>query len=138
MIRTVSLIVVAGIFVCLASSPALAIKQFQDEWFELYLADNENKEFAEMARSKAKCYICHQGKKKSNHNPYGIHLVELLDKKKDKKDVEKIVKALKEVGELHSDPKDDSSPTYAELIAQGKLPGGSLEEAKEEPKKTEE
>ncbi len=58
----------------------------------------------------------------------------------------KIDAALAKVGKLHSDPKergkeadgkdekDLKSPTFAELIAKGKLPGGDLEKLLEEPK----
>ena len=45
-----------------------------------------------------------------------------------------IKKALAKVAEMHSDPKDDKSPTYGELIKASKLPGGDLEESKKEPK----
>jgi hypothetical protein len=110
---------------------------FQKVFFAEYITEHEDKEFSEYVTKKVKCFICHQGKSKKNHNPYGIHLVKLLDKKEDKKDTKKIKAALEKVGKLHSDPKDDKSPTYAELIAQSKLPGGTLEEARKEPPKKE-
>ena len=34
---------------------------------------------------------------------------------------------------MPSDPKDKKSPTFAELIAEGKLPGGKLEDVLKEP-----
>ncbi|TWT73461.1 hypothetical protein Pla123a_37960 [Posidoniimonas polymericola] len=131
MTRLSCALIAAALLFGASARPAAAIKQFQDEWMKLYVEDNSNEDFVKAAEE-AKCFICHQGKKKSNHNPYGEHLEELLSKK-DKKDVEKIVKSIKAVAELKSD--GDGSPTYAELIAEGKLPGGTLEEAKEEPKK---
>lgn len=131
MTRLLCALAAAALLLSVSARPAAAFKQFQDEWMKLYVEDSSNEDFVAAAKE-AKCYLCHQGKKKSNHNPYGEHLVERLSKK-DKKDVEKIVNAIKEVGELESD--GEGSPTYAELIAEGKLPGGTLEEAKEEPKK---
>ena len=108
--------------------------QFYKVFDEVYLKDHENKEFVKTAQSaKMRCLICHQGRKRTNHNPYGIHLVELLDKRKDIRDVEKIKKSLAEVGKMHSDPEDDKSPTYDELIKEGKFPGGTFEEAIKEP-----
>ncbi|TWT37997.1 hypothetical protein KOR34_29640 [Posidoniimonas corsicana] len=133
MTRLVCALVATAVLTGISVRPASAIKQFQDEWMKIYVDDSSNKEFVEAAKE-AKCFICHQGKKKSNHNPYGIHLVPLLTKK-DKKDVEKITKAIKDVGAKHSDAKDKSSPTYDKIIAGGKLPGGTLEEAKKEPSK---
>lgn len=117
---------------CLLGTPAFAYKQFMEEWMELYITDDTDEQLSADAKQ-AKCFICHQGKKKDNHNPYGIHFVERLGKG-DRKDVEKIVAAIKEVGDLPSS-QETGSPTYAELIAEGKLPGGTLEECKEEPKK---
>lgn len=113
--------------------PAQAIPQFQKEFLTLYASDKTT-EFAKEAK-KAGCFLCHQGKLRKNHNPYGIHLVDLLDKKADMKKPEKIVEALKKVESLHSVEGDEKSPTYAELIKEGKLPGGSLEDAKKEPAK---
>jgi cytochrome c2 len=118
----------------LTAKSASAIAPFQAEFIKLYINDHPNEEFAKMVKTKAKCHICHQGKKVGpHHNAYGIHLVDLLDAKEDKKDKEKIKEALAKVAEMHSDPNDDKSPTYGELIAKGELPGGDLEKAKEEP-----
>ncbi|MBL9165409.1 MAG: hypothetical protein JNL18_21960 [Planctomycetaceae bacterium] len=117
------------------ANSASAIAPFQAVFIKEYINDHPNEEFAKMVKTKAKCHICHQGKKIGpHHNAYGKHLVELLDAKTDKKDVEKIKAALATVAEMHSDPEDDKSPTYGELIAKGELPGGDLEKAKEEPK----
>lgn len=118
-----------------SADSAFAIAPFQVEFYKLYLTDHPDEEFVSYVKKEAKCNICHQGKKPGpHHNAYGIHLVELLDAKTDKKDKEKIKAALIEVAAMHSDPDDDKSPTYGELIADGKLPGGDLEKSKEEPK----
>ena len=113
---------------------AAALLQFYKVWDEVYLKDNKNEDFVKAVRDpKMRCLICHQGKQRKNHNPYGDHLVELLDKRKDIRDVEKIKASIAKVGEMHSDPDDDKSPTYDEIIASGEFPGGTLEEASKEP-----
>ncbi|MEM9352444.1 MAG: hypothetical protein AAGA92_05485 [Planctomycetota bacterium] len=128
----------ASLLMSLAQS-ASAIKPFQDVFVKEYVDEESKTELTELASSKRlACLICHQGKKKKHHNPYGEHLEDLLDKKKDAKNKEKILEALKKVAAMHSDPDDESSPTYGELIAEGKLPGGKLEDLKKEPEKKEE
>ncbi len=57
----------------------------------------------------------------------------MLDRKKDLKDKEKIAAAIKQVGEMHVDPNDDTSETFTARIAAGKFPAGELEELKKEP-----
>ena len=111
-----------------APDSAQAIVQFQREFTKKYVKkgsdDSKEKEF-ESAVRKAKCNVCHKGKKKKDLNVYGEALGELLDKKKDKADKEKIISALVKAAKMKSDPKDDSSKTFGELIKDGKLPGGT-------------
>ena len=136
--RNFGLLLLAGLAVtCGLTRPAAAIKPFQVEFEKLYVGEGSDSELAKLFKDddmkKYRCLACHQGKKKKNRNAYGAQLSELLDKKKDKKDKEKIVAALKKVAEMRSNPEDDSSPTFGELIAEGKLPGGSIEDAQKEP-----
>ncbi len=132
--RKFGTILLVAILAGASARPAFAILQFYQQFDKVYLAEHENKEFVEQAHNrKNQCLICHQGKVRKNHNAYGLHLVELLDKRKDARDVEKIKEALAKVGAMHSDPNDDKSPTYDELIKQGKFPGGSLEDLNKEP-----
>ena len=134
--RKVCLALLVAALVGGVARPASAVLQFLQVFDKTYLAEHPNQEFAKEARGgKMRCLICHQGKLRKNHNPYGLHLVELLDRKTDTKDVEKIKAALAKVGEMHSDPEDDTSPTYAEMIEAGTFPGGTLEEASKEPPK---
>ncbi len=114
------------------AQPAHAIKQFSKEFMKLYKVDKESEEKTDFAKAvlEAKCYTCHQGKKKKHRNRYGAELSKLLDKKKDKKDTKKIIEALEKVAKMPSDAKDKKSPTFGDLIKAGKLPGGSLEDAK--------
>jgi hypothetical protein len=127
-----SFMIVAG-----GAKQALAIAQFQAQFIKAYVNEHPDKEFQKYVKTKAKCHICHQGKvtpKNVHHNAYGKHLVELLDAKEDKKDVKKMLEAFEKVAKMHSDPKDEKSPTYGDLIKESKLPGGDLAESQKEPK----
>ncbi|TWT99426.1 hypothetical protein Pla108_03640 [Botrimarina colliarenosi] len=116
-------------------APAAAFPDFQKQFIAKY-ADGTNEAFTADVKD-AKCWVCHQGKKKDNRNAYGEALHEYLGKK-DRKDIEKIVESLDKVAAQSSNPDDPEAPTFGELIAEGKLPGGSLEEAKQEPTESEE
>ena len=129
-------------FACWRTPTSVAIPAFQKVFRKQYADKEKNPEYYKTVKE-AKCWVCHQydpeePKKKKKHNRYGEELEKLLDKKKDKKDVEKIIEALKTVAAMHSDPKDEKSPTYGELIKQGKLPNGKYTgpPKKEEDKKT--
>ena len=106
----------------------MAIAPFQKAFYEKYINRKKNPEFYAKVKI-AKCWLCHnydpeEPKKKKKNNSYSLELAKLLDKEKDKKEKEKILKALETVAAIHSDPKNESSPTYGELITQGKFPGG--------------
>jgi cytochrome c2 len=123
--------VVAGVLWLGRPAPqASADKAFRDQFVAVYVKpdsdDPKDKAFA-AAVEKAKCNICHVGKVKKNRNRYGKALAELLSRKTDTENKEKIQAALKKVAARHSDPNDEKSPTFGELIRAGKLPG-------EEPK----
>ena len=125
----------------IVGSSAVKVSAFpalQAAFIKEYVAGHQNKEFVDLCK-KAKCNICHQGRKdKHNRNAYGVQLAELVDMKKDGKNAEKLKEALVKVAAMHSVAKDDKSPTYGELIADGKLPGGDLEAALKEPEKKKE
>ena len=127
LILFVSILATSGL-----AQPAQAIKPFAKEFMKLYEVDKESEKKTDFAKAvlEAKCYVCHQGKKKKHRNRYGKELAKLLDKKKDKKDTKKIVEAIEKVAKLHIDAKDKKSPTFGDLIKAGKLPGGSLKDAK--------
>ncbi|MCA9237923.1 MAG: hypothetical protein KDA44_20765 [Planctomycetales bacterium] len=137
--RRVLLIIAAATITAAAAPRASALPQFQKEFLAKYIAEHPDAEYQELVKKKAKCNVCHQGKKDKHHmNPYGYQLSKLLDHKKDKKNVEKINAALTKVGKMHSkttkDGKpDEKSPTFDELIADSKLPGGTLEDVLKEP-----
>ena len=131
--------IVAALVVACCTTPAAAIPKFQKVFIAEYIDDHEDAEFAEFMKKKAKCHICHQGKKKKHHNAYGEHLEDLLDKKADKDDDDKIIAALQQVADLPFDPEDENSETYGERIAASKLPAADdLEDLKAEPEGGEE
>ena len=119
------------------AQPAAATTEFQKEFIKQYAKGKEvDKAFKKLVR-KGKCYVCHQGKDDhKNCNVYGKALAEYLVED-DKKDKEKIIASLKLVADQSSDSKAEGSPTFGELIAEGKLPGGSIEDSKVEPPKAE-
>lgn len=130
--KKVVLLLVCGMVVSLSANAALAIPAFKKE-FDARYVDSEpqtpEKEALGAAVKKAKCNVCHgkdeNGKdSKKVRNAYGEALSELLDKKEDAKNKEKINEALDKVAEMKSDPDDDNSPTFGDLIKEGKLPAG--------------
>ncbi|HEX3726100.1 MAG TPA: hypothetical protein VHV08_07645 [Pirellulales bacterium] len=117
--------VMAGALLAKLNS-AHALEAFKKEFDNKYVkkdgTTDAEKNLA-AAAEKAKCNICHVGKSKKARNEYGKALSTLLTKK-DAKNSEKIQKALDDIATMKSDPKDASSPTFGELISEGKLPGG--------------
>ena len=95
--------------------------EFVAKYVKADSSDSKDKAFA-AAVDKAKCAICHEGKNKKNRNNYGNALAELLNRKTDAENKEKIQAALKKVESKRSDPKNDKSPTFGDLIKAGKLP----------------
>jgi cytochrome c2 len=118
------------------AEPAAAIPQFYTVYKKEYLDNHADKKYAEAVnKGTAKCLVCHQGKKsRKNHNEFGKHLVDLLDRKKDLKDTKKVSDALKKVLAMHVDPKDDKSETYLDRVKASKWPGGEFKELEQEPK----
>jgi cytochrome c2 len=114
LLRRLFLVMFVGSFM-ISASPAFAVKQFYDEFKEVYV---NNGELDASAVAKAKCNLCHEGKSKKNKNAYGKLLDTLLDRKKDAKNPEKIREALAKV----ESEKSSSGVTYGELFKEGKLP----------------
>lgn len=133
--RRIVVMLVMGVgAVCGLVPQASAIVAFKREFQKLYIKPDADEEFAKLVKSnKTGCFVCHQGKNRKNHNPYGDKLKELLDKKKDAKDTKKIIASLRKVEKMHTDPDDDKSLTYGDLIKEYKLPGGPLEDLMKEP-----
>ncbi len=103
---------------------AYGVDAFKKEFESMYVSkepatDAEKSLVA--AVQKAKCNVCHVGKTKKVRNEYGKALSSLVTKK-DAKNTEKIHEALEKVAGMKSKPADDNSPTFGDLIKQGKLP----------------
>ena len=117
------------------ASPASAVPPFYVEFKKDYLDNLKDKKFAEaMDKPDVKCLVCHQGKQKKNRNEFGKVVGKFLTKK-DAKDKEKIAEGLKKALAMHSDPKDDKSPTFLERLESGEWPAGKLEDLKKDPPK---
>jgi cytochrome c2 len=134
--RNLCMILVIGGLLSTTARPAAAVLAFYKVWETENLTDHPDKDYVALVKKPAnRCFVCHEGKNRKHRNIYGAHLGELLDAKKDAKDKEKIAAAIKQVGEMHVDPNDDTSETFAERIAAGKFPAGELEDLKKEPAK---
>lgn len=114
-----------------------AMPSFKKAFDEKYVDEHPNAEFKAAAKKEA-CNVCHvKGEKKDVRNSYGDALAELIEGSAqervknagaNKKDVEaKLLEELKAAFEKteakNVDEKDASSPTFGDLIKQGKLPG---------------
>jgi hypothetical protein len=132
--RRFCLILSTLVIALVAYRPAPAVLQFYTVFKTEYLDNHPDEEYVKaLSKGTDKCYICHQGKNRKNHNKFGLPLVDMLDRKKDLRDTKKVAAALKKVVEMHVDPKDDKSETYADRIKASKWPGGELAELKKEP-----
>jgi hypothetical protein len=130
------LLVIAALLISvIAVRPAAAILPFYNAFKKDYLDKLEDKKFAEeVNKASNRCFVCHQGKNRKHRNALGLQLSELLDSKKDAKDAEKISASIKKVMEMHTNPKDEKSPTYFDRLKESKWPAGELEELKKDPK----
>lgn len=119
-------LVIAAAAVAVIARMSLADKAFRDQFVAKYVkADSADPKEAAFAASvnKANCQVCHVGQNKKNRNPYGQALAQLLSRKTDKEDKEKILSSLDKVAAMKTEPANPSSPTFGDLIKQGKLPG---------------
>ncbi len=111
----------------LAKAPARADKAFFDEFLAKYVKPDSSDPKDQAIKAtveKVRCNVCHVGRTKKNRNIYGQALDKLLDRQTDKENKPKIRAALDTVARQRSNPDDQNSPTFGELIQQGKLPAG--------------
>jgi hypothetical protein len=130
------LLLFGGIGLAISIRTATALPQFNTEFKAKYIKEDggseAQKKLAEAYKEK-KCNTCHgknpdTGKDdKKVRNRYGKALDELLTKD-DAKNKEKIQEALDTAYDMPSDPDDEDSPTFGELIEMGILPGEEEEE----------
>ena len=111
--------------ITIGTKNAEAILPFKKEFDILYVkkdsTDPKEKAFA-LEVETVKCNVCHVGKKKKDRNQYGIEVGKLINKKEHAKDPVAIKAALEKVAAMPSDPSDPKSPTFGDLIKDGKLP----------------
>ncbi len=116
---------VLGLTVGTANSRPQYAKAFVAKFVKKDSTDPNEKAFAEAA-SNAKCLVCHEGDSKKNRNAFGKDFLKTLqagdDTAKNVKDTKKIDEALDAVMKVHVDAKDPKSPTYGDLVKEGKLP----------------
>jgi hypothetical protein len=108
-----------GLYVGTAQSRPQYFKAFKEKYVKPDGTAEEKAFAAEVAD--AKCAVCHEGTSKKNRNSYGKELTKLFIPPNEK-DPAKISEAFDKVAEMHVDPSDPKSPTYGDLIKQGKLP----------------
>lgn len=113
-------ICVFGLSLMLSTDDANARPNYNSAFKDMYV-----KEGTPLAKAvdEVKCNVCHEGKKKKNRNVYGKAVHEALGGEKIK-DKDKINAALEKAAKMHSDPEDKDSPTFGELLKEGKLPAG--------------
>lgn len=128
---TVALVGIASAF----ATPAFAIKQFNDQFKEMYAGDEAKEEFKKLV-TEAKCNVCHVEKenKKKVRNSYGKALHEALEKDEFpiadfKKDTEKYAERLKDIFKKIAEEKsgDEKHKTFADRMKADLLPGGDVD-----------
>lgn len=130
--RTCLAVVVATLVGLLSAAEAPAYSEFKSVFLKHYKRSLDKKLYR--TARKAGCLVCHQGEDNDHkyNNAYGeamaVHVGE-----EDKKDKKKAIAALEAIADDPSDPSDPDSPTFAELMADGQLPGGSIEDCKKPP-----
>ncbi|MEZ6136002.1 MAG: hypothetical protein R3C53_13965 [Pirellulaceae bacterium] len=133
--KLLSVVTLLGCSLVLAS-PAMAIKQFNDQFKELYAGEKADKELVALI-TEAKCNVCHvQKENKKVRNPYGEALHEMIEKdefpvkefKADSKN-EKLVERLNGLFKKVLDEKsgDEKHKTFAARMEAKLLPGGDTD-----------
>lgn len=113
--RRATLFVLFGGLVCgFCFKSASARQPYFDEFKEKYGGDVDY----DKVIIETKCFVCHVGKSKKNHNDYGLALKKVIGKME--KDKKKISEAL---GKVEKEKSPDGK-TFGELIREHKLPGG--------------
>jgi hypothetical protein len=115
-------------FVAASTTPAFAIKEFNDQWTKHYVESSDNAAFKELAAS-AKCNVCHvNGEKKSVRNEYGAAIGKVAKAKElkplAKSDPKKFEEELNAAFAKVADVKAKDGKTFGEKIKAGELPGG--------------
>jgi len=137
--KKVGTLVLCAVAITAAASwkvaPVQAFPEFKKEFDKKYIKDpptTPDEIALEAAVKTAKCGVCHTAPEKEPtskkvRNTYGRAISKMIpagtDKKALKKEPEKIQELLDKAAAEHSDAKDPASPTFGDLIKEGKLPG---------------
>jgi hypothetical protein len=112
-----AVIVGFGALANLSGPQAAARPPYNQEFKQKYLGADSK--MAQALGKDSSCNVCHVGMNKKKRNDYGAAFQKLLKKNGGQP---AIVDALEKVAKQRSKPKDDKSPTFGELIEEGKLP----------------
>jgi CxxC motif-containing protein (DUF1111 family) len=113
-------------------SPAMAIKQFNDQFTATYAKDSKNEEFKKLV-DEAKCNVCHiKDENKKKRNEYGDAVAEFLRKKdfpadRFKKEPEKCKEEIEAAFKKVEEKKAKDGKTFGEKLKEGLLPGGNVD-----------
>jgi hypothetical protein len=113
----IAILVGVGSLAALSGRPASARPPYNQEFKQKYLS--EDSKMAKALGQSSSCNVCHLGANKKKRNDYGAAFQKVLKKNGGQP---AIVEALDKVAKQHSKPKDEKSPTFGELIEEGKLP----------------
>ncbi len=128
-----------GLAVLFGAVPnVFAMPKFKNAFEKKYVEQHPSAEFKALAKKEA-CNVCHvKGEKKDVRNAYGEALAKLIEgdaqqrikdagankQAEEEKILQELEEAFKKTEEQKVNEEDASSPTFGELIKQGKLPSG--------------
>ena len=133
--KKLCLLLASGVVVLAFNAPSahavLTFKKAFEAKSKVKTAKTDSQKSLAAAVKKAKCNVCHKGKKKKDHNAYGLALKKFLDKdnfkpKRRKAEPEKVKKEIWDALKKVESMKGDEGPTFGELIKAGNLPAGDL------------
>jgi hypothetical protein len=119
------IVLVFDLFGLRASGKEWMRDEFKSQYVKQDSKDPKDIAFRE-AVERARCAVCHagpDGEKQKALNAYGRQFGKSV-KKRDKNDRQKLDAAFKKLEASKQNANDAGSPTFGELIGQGKLPAG--------------
>lgn len=138
--KKVFLVVAVAGFVGFMSTPAFALKQFNDVFKKMYAGEDAKEELKTLI-SEARCNVCHvqRENKKEVRNPYGEALHEMLEEEKFpvadfKKDPEKYAEQVEKIFKAIEKKESgyEKLKTFKDRMDANLLPGGNTDGKKDE------
>lgn len=118
--------ILASLVLALGPQVSFGRAQYKKEFTKKYIkaapATPDEQALAASAK-KANCNVCHQGKDRKNRNAYGEAMAKALGGK-NVKPADKIGRSLEDIDKMPSAAGDAKSPSFGDLLRQGKLPAG--------------